>query len=77
MKATVLQKILLFIWRTVIAYSSYGQYKIIDAATREPVPFAHIQWGHPANGTTADIDGQFWLDTTWTPQDTLVVSCIG
>lgn len=41
--------------------------KVVDAQTKETIPFAYVQIVNTANGTTTDIDGNFTLNTKTLP----------
>lgn len=50
--------------------------KIIDANTREPLPFVNILFKGTTAGTTSDIDGHFSMTTTL-KVDSIMVSYVG
>lgn len=50
--------------------------KIIDAESREPIPFVNISYIGTGIGTVTDFNGDYFLETK-TPGDTLVVSYVG
>ena len=66
----------------VASHSSYSQDKkieitgeIINAETKEPVPYVHIVNDRQNQGTTSNSQGRFWI--TMEKQDTLLLSAIG
>lgn len=50
--------------------------KIVDAVTREPLPFVNIVFKGTSAGTTTDIDGKFTMSTTL-KVDSIMVSYVG
>lgn len=50
--------------------------KVIDKETKEPLPFANIQFKGTKTGTTTDIDGNYKIETYYA-SDSLVASFIG
>ncbi|HEX4886417.1 MAG TPA: carboxypeptidase-like regulatory domain-containing protein, partial [Luteibaculaceae bacterium] len=49
---------------------------VIDKKTREPLPFAAVQYQDSKIGATTDVNGQFYL-ATYYATDTLVVKFLG
>ncbi len=41
------------------------QGKVIDANTKEPLPFVNISYAGANIGTTTDFDGNYYLETQW------------
>ena len=50
--------------------------KVIDKETKEPMPFANIQFKGTKTGTTTDINGNYKIETYYA-SDSLVASFIG
>ena len=51
--------------------------QVVDAATRDPLPFVNIVIKHnPFSGTTCDINGRFFLEATQ-PIDSITCSYVG
>lgn len=50
--------------------------KVIDAETRQPLPFVNIAFKNSKIGTTTNIDGNYSIETYY-PSDSLVASFIG
>jgi hypothetical protein len=52
--------------------------KVIDAKTKEPIPFAHILRVHDLQGTTTAMTGKFKLSLSQVAlRDSLRISCLG
>lgn len=68
-----------FILVGVSAFSQYNYIKgkIINELTKEPFPFASIQWHKAKFGVTADSVGSFFMNKTNSINDTLIVSYVG
>jgi hypothetical protein len=49
---------------------------VIDAETKEPIPFVNIVFQHSTTGAITDNQGSFFLET-YKPSDSLVASCMG
>lgn len=50
--------------------------KVIDAETKEPLPFVNIAYQKTTVGCITDFDGEYYLETR-NPSDTLIVSYLG
>ena len=50
--------------------------KIVDAITREPLPFVNLIFKGTTDGATTDIEGIYTI-TTNTPSDSIIVSYVG
>jgi hypothetical protein len=48
---------------------------VIDADTREPVPFTNIVFQHSTSGAVTDNNGLYYIET-YKASDTLVASCM-
>ncbi|MEZ5197174.1 MAG: DUF5686 family protein [Bacteroidales bacterium] len=62
-------------------FEAYGQVTkimgvVMDAETREPIPFASIYFKGTTIGVTSDFNGAFSIESKH-PSDTLVASCMG
>lgn len=58
--------------------NSWIEGKIIDGASRKPIPFATIKLKNRAMGVISNSDGDFQIPSRFKLlQDTLIVSCIG
>jgi hypothetical protein len=51
--------------------------KVMDAFTKEPIPFATIKWALAKKGTVADSIGQFKITKSSFPKDSLLVTYVG
>jgi len=51
--------------------------KVVDAFTKEPIPFATITWNLSKKGVVADSLGHFKLNRSTFPKDSLIVSYVG
>ena len=60
--------------QTGILISIHG--KVVDAKTREALPYASVQFNNDPNGARTDIDGNFLIETSKKPK-TLKVSYVG
>jgi hypothetical protein len=60
----------------VLAQTTKVRGRIIDAKTKEPLPFVNIAFKGTTIGTTSDFDGNYFLETR-TPSDSLLISFIG
>jgi hypothetical protein len=50
--------------------------RVIDAETKEPIPFANVFFEGTTIGVTSDFDGKFSIETK-TPSDSLIASYMG
>lgn len=66
-----------FLWAA--AFAAMGQHRlegtVVDAESKNPIPFASIGVKGTSRGTSSNIDGQFSLLIN--PTDSLIVSCVG
>ena len=67
---TILCSQLLFAQKTIVSGS------VIDAKTKEPMPFVNVIFKNTKSGTTTDIDGNYRIETYYA-SDSLTVSFIG
>ena len=51
--------------------------KVMDAFTKEPIPFATIKWALSKKGTIADSIGNFKITKSSILKDTLLVTYVG
>ncbi len=51
--------------------------KVVDAFTKEPIPFATLTWNLSKKGVVADSVGHFKLNRSTFPKDSLMVSYVG
>ena len=51
--------------------------KVLDAETKEPIPYAVIKVDGIEKYTTSDEEGSFKIDGLCTKKNTLIISCIG
>lgn len=56
--------------------STVVQGKVVDAITKEPLPFVNISFKGTAQGTVTDLNGKFYLDSEKST-DTLKISYVG
>lgn len=77
----LLKLILVPLW-VVLSLSSFGQEltkikgKVIDAITKQPLPFVNISFVGANIGTTTDFDGNYYLETQWATSK-LLASFVG
>ncbi|MCB0760811.1 MAG: carboxypeptidase-like regulatory domain-containing protein, partial [Flavobacteriales bacterium] len=50
--------------------------KVIDAETKEPIPFAHVHFKNSKIGTSSDVNGNYSIETYYAT-DSLIASFIG
>ena len=50
--------------------------KVIDAETKEPLPFANIAFVGTTVGTTSDFDGNYFIESQWA-SDKIMISYLG
>lgn len=63
-----------------LAFSGYTQSvegKVLDAESKEPVPFVTLVFKGTSIGAITDFEGKFVIKNSTNPKDTLIVSCIG
>lgn len=66
-----LLKPILYLLLVVLSLTSYAQEltkikgKVIDANTKQPMPFVNIQFIGANIGTTTDFDGNYYIETQW------------
>lgn len=68
--------LLLILIVPVYAQTTTVSGKIVDAISREPLPFVNIIFKGTTDGATTDIEGRYTISTT-NPVDSIVVSYVG
>ena len=80
MSEYLIKKVLLFFAWIFFSFTAYCQTtvtgKVLDADTREPLPFVNIGFKGTKSGTSSDVDGNFTLTTT-ERTDSILASYIG
>jgi len=61
---------------TALAQKTIISGKIVDAETKEPLPFVNVVFKGSKIGTTSDFDGNYRLETYY-PSDSLQISSVG
>lgn len=78
----IISNILLLLLLSFFSINIYGQKltkikgTVIDANTKEPLPFVNIAFKGANIGTTTDFDGNYYLETQWATE-TLLSSFVG
>ncbi|PLX01768.1 MAG: hypothetical protein C0594_12610, partial [Marinilabiliales bacterium] len=67
---------LFFIFNNLNAQVTKIRGKIIDAETKEPMPFVNIIFKNSTTGTITDFDGNYFIETR-NPTDSIIVSFLG
>lgn len=70
-----------FLWlftftTSVCAQTTTVTGKVVDAVTREPLPFVNLIFKGTTDGASTDIEGQFVISTT-SPSDSIIISYVG
>jgi hypothetical protein len=77
-----LKRLVIFLFTVFLFFSGFAQQmtkihgKVIDANTKEPLPFVNIRFLNTSIGSTTDFNGRFKLETQWGNED-LQASFVG
>ena len=73
---SILLAIFLLVSNLVITQKTSVKGVVIDATTKETIPFATVSFKGTKTGTTTDIDGKFTLESYYS-SDSLLVTFLG
>ena len=78
----LLKSVVFFLFGFLIISNSYGQKmtrvkgSVLDATTKEPLPFVNVAFKGANIGTTTDFDGNYYIETQWATSK-LLASFVG